>query len=70
MRPGKCDGVFVYSPKASAMRFGGLGLALCVLKMKRAAASVPLESAPEPCVSTAFLPRTETSSHGLHNRWL
>ncbi len=66
----KCDGAPVHSPKASAMRFLGMGLALCVLKMKRAAASVPLESLAGPYISTAFLPRTETSPHGLHNRRL
>jgi hypothetical protein len=60
----KCDGAPVHSPKASAMRFLGMGLALCVLKMKRAAASVPLDSLAGPYISTAFLPRTETSSHG------
>ena len=60
----KCDGAPDYSPKASAMRFLGMGLALWMLKMKRAAASVPLESVPGPYISTAFLPRTEMSSHG------
>ena len=60
----KCDGAPVHSPKASPMRFLGMGLALCVLKMKRAAASVPLESVPGLYTSTAFLPRTETSSLG------
>ncbi len=60
----KCNGAPDYSPKASAMRFLGMGLAICMLKMKRAAASVPLGSVPGPYISTAFLPRTETSSHG------
>ena len=60
----KCDGAPVHSPKASPMRFWGMGLAIYMLKMKRAAASVPLESVPGLYISTAFLPRTETSSHG------
>ena len=46
------------------MRFLGMGLALWVLKMELAAASVPLEYVPGLYISTAFLPLTEMSSHG------
>ena len=60
----KCNEAPVHSPKASAMRFLGTGLVFFMLIMKRAAASVPLGGVPGPCTSTAFLPRTETSSYG------
>ena len=50
----KCNGAPVHSPKASPMHFFWMGLAIYMLKMKRAAASVPLESVPGLYISPAM----------------